>query len=73
MPKYRIDVIEVRNVSCTYVVEADTPEEAIKKAQIGDTEKETENGCDEVQDRVVNNIPADLEPEEAEDEEEDNE
>jgi hypothetical protein len=62
VPKYQLDVVEVRHVSCTYVVEANSPEEAIELAQKGETVSEEENGPGDVNDRFVNVEPAYLEP-----------
>lgn len=52
-----VDVVEVRFVPCTYTVEADTASEAEKKASIGDTYDEIEDGAGEVNDRHVNGSP----------------
>ena len=67
MPKYQIDVVEVRHVSCTYTVQARNPREAIRKAGNGDTLpgdlNNIENGEGEVVDRQVNAVADELEPE----------
>jgi len=62
MPQYLIDVVEVRHVPCGYVVEADTPEAAISKAEAGDTIRKFENGYGDVNDRHVVCAPCDLVP-----------
>ncbi len=54
--KYQVKVVEVWNVLCTYVIDAETPDEAINKAQIGNTEDEEAGGCDEVIHREVGEV-----------------
>jgi hypothetical protein len=40
MPRYRLNVVEVHYVRCRYVVDADTPKEAVQRAEAGDAESQ---------------------------------
>ena len=44
MTKYKIQVVETRNYDVEYIVDADSEEEALRKAEIGDTINETDSG-----------------------------
>lgn len=50
---YSVQVIETRTYWCNYDVEAGDEEEALKKAQMGDTINEMTLCCDEVIDRQI--------------------
>jgi hypothetical protein len=50
---YEIEVIETRTYDVLYRVEADSPEEAREKAEMGETESEEELKCREVLDRTI--------------------
>ena len=53
MKEYQVDVVEVRHVSCTYTVEAESFDEAVAMASAGVTVGEIENGKASVVDRHI--------------------
>jgi predicted RNA-binding protein with PIN domain len=59
--RYTVEVVEIRHVSVTYTVEADTAEEAIDKAAIGETVEEVESGIVSVAERSINSDREELE------------
>ena len=67
MPMYRVKVVETARTECVYLIEADNPEEAKVKAEMGETESSEEVELIEVSDRSV--IEGTLEPVDAEKEE----
>lgn len=57
MSKYRVIVSEVRHYDVAYIVEADSPEEAVEMAEQGDSIKETQLKNHGVMDRHVHDEP----------------
>jgi len=57
MPKFRVEVVEMRKVETSYLVEANSPKEAIKKAKIGDTVREDEGDIETIVHREVISEP----------------
>lgn len=57
MPKFRVEVIEMRKVETSYLVEAASPKEAIEKAEIGDTVSEEEGDIESVVHREIISEP----------------
>ena len=53
MAEFKFSVTETRNFEMEYAVEAETLEEAMEKAEMGDTTFEVELGCNGVSDRLV--------------------
>lgn len=62
MDEYAVHVTEVVYRPVIYRVAANTPEEAIAKAAMGDTVSECADGSVEIGDRVVQDLPHELEP-----------
>lgn len=57
MPRYTIRVCETRAYGNTYTVEADSSDEAVTKAEAGDTEEESTGSLQEVVDREAISTP----------------
>lgn len=53
MPRYEIDVVEVRTYQVRYTVEAESEEEALELAEDGETADEYECGLIAVIDRTI--------------------
>lgn len=53
MPKFVIRVIETRDYPCDYTIEADTEEDALEAAEIGETDDEYEGDMMGVTNREV--------------------
>lgn len=57
MPKYSIRVAETRTYNTTYTVEANSPEEAVEKAEAGETIEEATGSLQSVDERVACSTP----------------
>ena len=58
--QYKVSVNEVRVYSRTYIVEANSKQEATWKAEVGETIDETEGSLREVIERVVTAKPQEI-------------
>lgn len=58
MPKYSIRVAETRTYNTTYTVEADSPEQAVEKAEAGETVDEATGSPQAIEEREVISTPA---------------
>lgn len=56
-PTYDVLVSELRDYKRTYTVEADSPEEAVEKAERGETVSEAEGTLSEITGREVISTP----------------
>jgi hypothetical protein len=60
MPEFEFTVIETRTYDVRYVVEADTPEEALEMAESGETVEETKIKCRDVLNRTIYSGPREV-------------
>jgi hypothetical protein len=57
MPKYEVTVSELRDYKRTYIVEAASSEEAVEKAECGETLQEADGILQEIASREVLSTP----------------